>query len=111
MSKHTPGPWKVGPIHPDNACISVTAENETEVAVLYGGDIETPIGDDGKWGSQPTRDANAYLIAAAPLLLEVLKSIHAIANTLDRSPSENNDAMWEIHQKARAAIAKAEGRT
>lgn len=86
-SKHTPGPWKVaGPI---GAAIWITDESSNnQIAAVYG-------------KSQTAgADANARLIAAAPELLEALKEVVVI--------SDREHTAWI---KARAAIAKAEGRS
>jgi hypothetical protein len=65
------------------------------------------------------RDANARLIAAAPELLESLKAIRTMMESMNRTPELNalirttcfdNDFATRF-QKARAAIAKATGGT
>ncbi|MEI6474581.1 MAG: hypothetical protein WCO75_04240 [Planctomycetota bacterium] len=83
---HTPGPWKL----------------------VAGNHIQSEWGQIGRTWMMCNGDsvANAHLIAAAPELLEALKSLvdledgHVGVFTLD-----------EIMDAARAAIAKAEGKS
>ena len=90
-AQHTPGPWTQG-----------TSENGVECVWLDGHtESVRGMGDDGTWIDCNT-EANARLIAAAPELLESLKS--AIARQAYR-PGEGPD-WWE---QGRAAIAKATG--
>ena len=85
MSKHTPGPWSIsrhwGPCkeHPEWASID--------------------IGEDFKCASGHIGEANARLIAAAPVLLEALQEISSL-------PDYRSDEAAHI---ARDAIAKALG--
>lgn len=80
MSKHTPGPWEVGPQH------------HGQVAV-WQSDFPAVVATCGR---QDDAEANARLIAAAPDLLAALKE------TLRASP------MGPHVKMAQAAIAKAE---
>lgn len=85
MSAHTPGPWKASPFSSVVGC-AITAQpdpkqNSQLVASTYS-------------------EANAALIAAAPDLLEALKA----------SLSHSHEVgMCFSCQRARVAIAKAEG--
>jgi len=62
------------------------------------------------------QEANSYLIAAAPALLEALKEMvvkFGYCDFVDGSCSENSNKKCEFSkalEKARAAIAKAEGK-
>ena len=103
--KHTPGPWVVGEPHPTNACAYVRDDKGHEVATLYFCSVGGPIGDDGIWPEHPNRDANARLIAAAPDMLEALRSL------VRDNAGVTHEYLHIIREKARAAIAKAEGRT
>lgn len=90
-AKHTPGPWeaeKFGAIHggEDQQYFRGRRRSQVATACLAGN-----IHDD-------ERDANARLIAAAPDLLEALKEVIALS-----------DRKHEAWDKAKAAIAKAEG--
>ena len=51
---------------------------------------------------------NAYLIAAAPELLEALEHIVEYWNR-DRNDNAMHDALWHIIETAEQAIAKAKG--
>lgn len=99
MSKHTPGPWNTSGAYRD----SVYKDKIAEGGLLLA---------DCRVSERPPEvcEANARLIAAAPELLFALRELVAEA---DEHPG------WEGHphadtagfQFARAAIAKAEGRT
>lgn len=93
MSKHTPGPW---------------AEIEGAIYAL-GGKVAQPC--DG-WGAA-TEEANARLIASAPEMLEALKDWLQLADEAVRNYGEDMVHPKErgVIRSARAAIAKAEGRT
>lgn len=91
MSKHTPGPWRscergdYSDYHGASVVIVSPVADMRVAVVHHHGTSEA--------------DANASLIAAAPELLAALKEVVRISN--------RNHAAWD---KARAAIAKAEGR-
>jgi hypothetical protein len=94
MSKHTPGPWVVYDDSNDGKTnrIEISARGKT-VARIYH--------------SVPAEDLpNARLIAAAPDLLEACKALEILFAPLAR---DSTTASWI--DKARAAIAKAEGAT
>ena len=94
MSNHTPGPWKVEPIHRDR----VVAGN---FRFLPANDRGAPMEE---W------QANARLIAAAPDLLDLAKNIAGLDPVY--IPAGNSIlavAVREWFTQARAAIAKAEG--
>jgi 16S rRNA C1402 N4-methylase RsmH len=99
MSKHTPGPWV---IERDLGHTFIIAE---------AGGMCADLGV-----SSPSQDDNARLIAAAPELLEALKTLLAYHGETGhgtfRSTEGNLVKERECLQctAARAAIAKAEGR-
>ncbi len=83
-TKHTPGPWHFGPTagHHDFAIYPEATGKDLAL-------------------SRGTNEANARLIAAAPELLEALKTM---ADGYHRG-----DFKHAVHQDAIAAIAKATG--
>jgi hypothetical protein len=87
MSKHSPTPWRVGPV--DDTLVSDADGRAVAAACArdYGKDWELI-------------EANARLIVAAPELLEALKGVLEI---------EGWDMAHPRYTAARAAIAKAEG--
>ena len=94
---HTPGPWNVVNTMPSDAMdIAVIFDEQSQCV------CSVPTGSSNK--PMQERRANARLIAAAPDLLALVKSLidtrewHSIDNTVC--------AGWD--EKARAAIAKAE---
>lgn len=88
MSKHTPGPWRIG-AQPPNGELTIGTEQGLMVAVATTG-LDMPT------------EANARLIAAAPDLLEALERI---ANM----DSMSYHSLESAKITARAAIAKATG--
>lgn len=92
-ARFTPGPWQ----------ILRSADNYPYQIADDTGDLVT------RWGflikpASPMAEANAALIAAAPDLYEALRELFA---TLD---PERPGSPGSTLEKARAAIAKAEGR-
>ncbi len=85
--EYTKGPWKIEGEGQATVGILATGHNHF-IAFLQG------------W-AQPQQDANAYLIAAAPDLLEALEEMYEICNM------SSDDAPHRV--KARAAITKARG--
>lgn len=94
--KFTPGPW-VMKYHGNGV-----------VEVLDGDDLPIVnwVGFDDSTKTLETRKANALLIAAAPDLLEILKTV---LRQLERLRNCNNHAPWQLIEEVSAAIAKAEG--
>lgn len=109
MSKHTPGPWEVHngtdvyPVDDEKARFYV-ADCDPDNAPVASSLLEP--------GEHPNTDAtyeqamaNARLIAAAPDMLEALRRFEAYY------PAGINPWLDEAASLARAAIAKAEGRS
>jgi spermidine/putrescine-binding protein len=94
MSKHTPGPWVTG-----NGKNGTRAETSVYAEI---GDIYVKIAWCDATLGYPHCVANARLIAAAPDLLEALK-------TLPQSLAATDDDLNRWLERAKAAIAKAEG--
>jgi len=96
MSKHTPGPWKVGPRQLADNTVEIT-EYPGYPSVIARVCPRPHYNDDQK--------ANARLIAAAPDLLSVLNTI------LDEVDADYTEGVplpsWDT--AAREAIAKAVG--
>ncbi len=84
---HTPSPWTV-----EQFSMVVSHERRQRIADVGGNDAQE-------------RADNARLIAAAPDLLEALKG--AIAE----SGCDGDLCMYQWHETARTAIAKAEGQS
>lgn len=99
MGKHTPGPWRVSNGH--TYLVHGKADPKTDKP--YG--FVCSVG----WTSTTDGKANAYLIAAAPDLLEALKwAIHHCENVC--SLADRNDPDKRKFEIAKKAIAMAEGR-
>lgn len=103
-SKHTPGPWSVSK---DGDDYNITYNDD-------GNWLATVYDDDDPFEGRP--EADARLIASAPELLEALK---ALASE-EWSEMDDDDLAYELSQgnemvrsyiAARAALAKAEGRS
>jgi hypothetical protein len=101
MGKHTPGPWHRN-IKPASKYPVIWAGRNTHVAVLADGARHG--------GSLPEeeQEANINLIAAAPELLEALSL--AADSLAVGDPEREHAYVGEALRKARAAIAKAEGK-
>lgn len=105
--KHTPGPWRVGPI------------DDTRVEDAHGNEVAQIDGDYNQPETWPLMEANARLIAAAPeLLLALNELLDAYSKPDERLCCDGRDCGCmgsTVHQQAehyaRAAIAKAEGRS
>lgn len=100
MSKHqhTPGPWSVSPAD-DTVVIDAMRR---EVAAIDG-DYNTP----DTW---PQMEANARLIAAAPEMLDSLKDCVRMLEAVRYTAGLGKHQMERV-ERAKAAIAKAEGRS
>lgn len=114
MSEHTEGPWMVF-INRDNGATRYSVESHTNTAVCVAHDgsfwpenYEPNVDMDGYFQPDHEMDcdvskiSNAYLIAAAPDLLDVIS--YALDVSSEGLPLGKN---WQA--KARAAIAKAKG--
>lgn len=107
MAKHTPGPWK--------AHFNVPTAMIAGHIIKTDNDLMRPIAslwEGGGTKGKPTQIANAHLIAAAPELLEALRSLLAYTDMLDEGCAVSGNPVAEdpAQSAARAAIAKAEGR-
>jgi hypothetical protein len=105
QNKHTPGPWKLGTldITPFGTGLSmgIDAEGHGELAMVVW-----QMEDDQIEGKQSLQcEANAKLIAAAPDLLEALE-LMLITRENERGLRGQDSP---LHDRARAAIAKARG--
>ena len=102
MTKHTPGPWRVGVTEDSDCRIYADAYPDHAIARTYGQDLNG-IGICQLTG--PKNKADARLIAAAPELLSALwamaTSFHAVRGM--------EDHMKQAAEMARAAIEKATG--
>lgn len=111
MNQHTPGPWHVTPTpaRPYRPMYFLTVAGESRFSV-DGQPGEAAIADLHSFlPNQPEVEANARLIAAAPDLLNIARTIVAICESGDTNLAhlacdENSPLVGE----ARAAIAKAE---
>ncbi|YCH23121.1 hypothetical protein M1D96_06350 [Pseudomonas sp. D1-3] len=106
QNKHTPGPWAVHhepewnhwSVRSANAADLAEAPIYFELAENIGGHVR---GDD--FSDRSEIEANAFLIAAAPDLLEALESIIASAR------AGNAAILDRLTTQAEDAIAKARG--
>jgi hypothetical protein len=105
MSKHTPGPWRVQPYTWQRGNVSVFAPKFGRAP--YGACVAHTPCSDGVGGADGAL-ANAHLIAAAPDLLEALRSIADCCDE-EHAARDYSSRQAEIRGIARAAIAKAEG--
>ena len=113
MSKHTPGPWTVhngtdvfGPHGGDSGDGAKANDNDGWQVADCAVGLTAYAGQYVELGSE-VRKANARLIAAAPELLEALKEFVEVVRN---AGVEWCDGVLDAQDRARAAIAKAEGR-
>ena len=103
--KHTPGPWVRDVSH--GADWGYIRDGEGRMVAVCG----IPEGEDllkhRRNGTDPT-EANARLIAAAPDLLEALKTMHSLMANGCGELARLSFTWREAFDEAEAAIAKAE---
>lgn len=106
-AKHTPGPWRVDPLH----CADIQTQDGCEIGSCWKhADFGTELVVSGIIAADYFEmRANASLIAAAPDMLEALRTLSALANTMSWD-AKMRDAASQISRIALSAIAKAEGR-
>lgn len=97
MAEHTPGPWQAV----EDALTTVRV-----VAVRPGTQVIERDICEFHFGAKDEEEANARLIASAPDLLAALKGL-----TDFLSGHRSKSQVVALAREARAAIAKAEGRT
>lgn len=97
--KHTPGPWEAHVSGLIRRCFDDIAAPIAEMKMPYRHGISYVKGEREHWH-------NARLIAAAPELLEALRSMDALFSHLSSDCTQHNAV-----DRARAAIAKATGGT
>jgi hypothetical protein len=95
MSKHTPGPWKVG--------IGSVRTVDVDENDFYQCVCETPFKTEI---NHPTWEANARLIAMAPEMLDLLKRMDLRLSDRKKLSTETKHLFFEMKN----VIAKAEGR-
>lgn len=110
MSTHTPGPW-----------VDAKATDKTGGSIVMRGDEWIAVAQDfNQWDRDAERQANARLIAAAPDLLAALQKLADYAEAEARGGDEavpqhlrciNSGMVAQAVSEARAAIAKAEGKS
>ena len=92
MTKHTPGPWRVGQTLAGGPSIESKHDKRLAVALV------------GMHRDGPEAYANALLIAAAPDLLKALKALVALHNKVD----PEGYFIGREQAEARLAIDRAE---
>jgi len=101
MSKHTPGPWTLFQDQSVRHYAGIEAGKLSIVSIGYPDELN-PIDDSGVHGRTDEEAlANAYLIAAAPDLLEALENLE----------NDDNSIPYHAWDMVQSAIAKAKGET
>lgn len=93
MSGHTKGPWVAHRMHTGG--FDIMDPRDRDVVTVYGGGVELE-----------SLEANARLIAAAPDLLEALKTL--LAHDEQDAGCIPTDAHLDAQNAARAAITRAD---
>ena len=118
MSEHTPGPWHWVDTYTFGEHLSNTDWSSSNFVngriklVNASGDVVLQEwADYAEDAGLDLNQPDARLIAAAPELLQALIGINEVAcYASEENPDAIKDAMLLIGRKARAAIAKAEGK-
>lgn len=99
-AQHTPGPWTASPAYECNDyCIHARGIPWQLAYLAEHSRIEWPL------------EANARLIAAAPEMLDALKKIDELGSDISIEGLSSYSDLMRAGTIARAAIAKAEGRS
>jgi len=103
-TKYTPGPWTVEHAIGEHQCRTTIGANKCALSYKVVADIP----------NSRTCEFDARLIAAAPEMLEALKDFvnaeeNYRENVIANDPNAYNDPLADAYEKARAALAKAEG--
>lgn len=101
-TKHTPGPWNL-----ESGPHKTATGAPADWSVTCSKGIVAMLIDDDTVGPRYERDANAALIAAAPELLSVVKTLLFFVETYGGEVTANIEAALPIY---RAILAKAEGK-
>jgi hypothetical protein len=112
IGSHTPGPWT---ILYEGSIYAMAEQNGAQFDALV---CHLPWSSFREFEVSPENKANARLIAAAPDLLDALKSAERWLSGMHSETEEGvetelrevHSAAWEQIDKFRAAILKAEGR-
>ena len=91
---HTPGPWCINPNHPQ---IISTEDNDADIAEVDGWPLDLAAEE----------QANRYLIAAAPCLLEALENFDSWFGGFDPNNQASRMEGRKVVIRARAAIHRA----
>ena len=102
-TQHTPGTWKyqdhriADDLMPGNGWrYGLTIRDKRNICVAAVGHVD--------YATVNEAEANARLIAAAPIMLEALKTTHEVINSYNHIP-----AIARVCCKLQAAISAAEG--
>lgn len=102
MARHTPGPWRVDPRDSIQGAFFIRGPQNEYIARLTD-ETRTDLGDPEEAGtSYDPRPANARLIAAAPELVETVRTLLHIAEDEGWLGSDETNA-------AAALLARIEG--
>jgi hypothetical protein len=109
MNKHTPGPWTLFQDQSVKHYAGIEAGNLSIVSIGYP-ELIPAMDDSGVHGrTEEEALANAYLIAAAPDLLEALELVWPFLYE-DDDDAANSYAYQHAIDKVRAAITKIKGK-
>ncbi len=107
MAKHTPGPWKS--VYSGSGDFDIIAPGDVDVASVIG-DWSHMHHDPEVSCRADITEANARLIAAAPVLLEALMELaEDFENCIAGEGFDRENCDCPVLEKACAAIARATG--
>ena len=107
-NRHTPGPWEVeGPLNrPGGGCDAyfVTGSQGWAASGMQG---QRTVAEVGCWGDRPNPEADAHLIAAAPLLLDALDDLIDQVHSLPASAGTYDLDLTKSYAALAAALPEA----
>ena len=99
-TEHTPGPWMTPPQKDWRHHCAVVMNDSGSIQVACCYDNHVP---------RAMAEANARLIAAAPILLAALEGLLRHSGIADAAPEDKDGDDHELEHAAHAAIAAARG--
>jgi len=102
---HTPGPWRIDPVHRRFARLDITYYDN-----VYEDTVDVATAWNGSGMTNDEHRANANLIAAAPEMYEALKEWQSLRDDTELSTNDYLLRRDALQEDINNALAKAEGK-